>query len=140
LSVTLITLLDVEELLRNKGEQNRHRFHRGDALEAYGTWPDPVTIISNGAYGVRGFHGDTTGPDWLVEWYRRYVEAWTQRASWATTLWFWNTEIGWATVHPLLDSAGWDYVETITWDKGIGHIGCRRSLRDDAVGKRSRSR
>jgi len=40
----------------------------------------------------------------------------------ATTLWFWNTEIGWATVHPLLSREGWEYVQTILWDKGIGHI------------------
>src|SRR5690606_1700911 len=40
----------------------------------------------------------------------------------ATTLWFWNTEIGWATVHPLLAEQGWEYVQTIVWDKGIAHI------------------
>ena len=37
-------------------------------------------------------------------------------------MWFWNTEIGWATVHPLLARQGWEYVQTILWDKGIGHI------------------
>ena len=40
----------------------------------------------------------------------------------ATTLWFWNTEVGWATVHPLLVANGWDYVQVITWDKGVAHI------------------
>jgi site-specific DNA-methyltransferase (adenine-specific) len=40
----------------------------------------------------------------------------------STTLWFWNTEIGWATVHPLLLESGWDYVQLVTWDKGIAHI------------------
>jgi DNA methylase len=96
--------------------------HRGDVCKAYGSWPTPVTIISDGAYGVRGFHGDTTGPDGLLEWYRPHVEAWSQAAHPATTLWFWNTEIGWATVHPLLVEHGWDYVQTITWDKGVGHV------------------
>ncbi len=81
-----------------------------------------MTIISDGAYGVRGFHGDTTGTDGLVEWYLPHVEAWSAAAHPATTLWFWNTEVGWATVHPLLVQHGWDYVQTITWDKGIAHV------------------
>jgi site-specific DNA-methyltransferase (adenine-specific) len=37
-------------------------------------------------------------------------------------VWFWNTELGWASVHPLLTEHGWDYVQTITWDKGLGHV------------------
>ncbi|MFK0059747.1 DNA methyltransferase [Streptomyces werraensis] len=97
-------------------------FHRGNALDAYDEWDIPTTIISDGAYGVRGFHGDTTGPEGLVEWYRPHVEAWSAASSPATTLWFWNTEVGWATVHPLLVKNGWDYVQLITWDKGIAHI------------------
>jgi len=40
----------------------------------------------------------------------------------ATTLWFWNTEVGWATVHPLLVEHGWEYVQTIVWDKGVAHV------------------
>ena len=96
--------------------------HRGDALDAYGSWPAPAAIISDGAYGVRGFHGDTTGADGLPDWYRPHVGAWSRHATPATTLWFWNTELGWATVHPLLAASGWDYVQLITWDKGIAHI------------------
>ena len=95
---------------------------RGDVRDAYGSWPTPTTIISDGAYGVRGFHGDTIGPDGLVDWYRPHVAAWSAAARPATTLWFWNTELGWATVHPLLDACGWEYVQTVTWDKGIAHI------------------
>ena len=41
--------------------------HRGNALAAYDDWEAPDLIISDGAYGVRGFHGDTTGADGLVE-------------------------------------------------------------------------
>lgn len=96
--------------------------HAGDVSRAYRTWPTPVTIISDGAYGVRGFHGDTTGPEGLIEWYRPHVEAWSVAARPSTTLWLWNTEVGWATVHPLLEEQGWDYVQTITWDKGIAHV------------------
>jgi site-specific DNA-methyltransferase (adenine-specific) len=96
--------------------------HRGNVLKAYAAWPTPSTIISDGAYGIRGFLGDTTGVDDLVDWYRPHVAAWARAAGPATTLWFWNTEVGWATVHPLLVAHGWDYVETITWDKGISHV------------------
>jgi hypothetical protein len=95
---------------------------RGDALNAYRDWPAPVTIISDGAYGVRGFHGDTVGSDALPNWYRPHIQCWSAAATPATTLWFWNTEIGWASVHPLLAESGWDYVQLIVWDKGLGHI------------------
>lgn len=100
----------------------RYRLHRGDALEAYGRWATPTTIISDGAYGVRGFHGDTTGPETLGDWYAPHIEAWSKAASPASTLWFWNTEVGWATVHPLLVASGWEYVQLVTWDKGLAHI------------------
>lgn len=103
-------------------DESPHVIFRGDVADAYASWPTPTTIISDGAYGVRGFYGDTTGPDDLIEWYRPHVAAWTAAARPATTLWFWNTEIGWANVHPLLAESGWEYVETITWDKGLAHI------------------
>lgn len=102
--------------------ESAFRLHQGDVFEAYKSWPNPVTIISDGAYGVRGFHGDTTDAAELVEWYRPHIQAWTEAASPATTLWFWGTEVGWATVHSELDAAGWDYVQTIIWDKGLSHI------------------
>jgi site-specific DNA-methyltransferase (adenine-specific) len=37
-------------------------------------------------------------------------------------LWFWNTEVGWATVHQLLVDNGWDCVQAVVWDKGIAHV------------------
>lgn len=103
---------------------NKAAFHlyRGDALDAYGEWPEPDLILSDGAYGVGGFPGDPRTPEGLQEWYEPHVAAWSKAACPATTLWFWNTEIGWATVHPLLQAHGWDYVQAIVWDKGIAHI------------------
>jgi len=100
---------------------NQH-LHAGDVVEVYGEWPEPAVIVSDGAYGVGGFPGDPRTPEDLAAWYRPHVEAWSKAAHPATTLWFWNTEVGWATVHPLLAEHGWDYVETIVWDKGIAHI------------------
>lgn len=71
----------------------------GDALDAYGQWPQPGLIVSDGAYGVGGFPGDPRTPESLPDWYREHVEAWSKAAHPATTLWFWNTEIGWANVN-----------------------------------------
>ena len=96
--------------------------HRGDACGAYVEWPRPDLIVSDGAYGVGGFPGDPRTPDKLAEWYAPHVESWSKYALPATTLWFWNTEIGWATVHPLLAANSWEYAQTVVWDKGIGHI------------------
>ena len=96
--------------------------HRGDVSDAYSSWPTPACIISDGAYGVRGFHGDTTDAAGLVDWYRPHIAAWTKAATSATVLWFWGTEVGWATIHHELDKAGWDYVQTVIWDKGLSHI------------------
>lgn len=96
--------------------------HRGDAVDAYVEWPRPDLIVSDGAYGVGGFPGDPRTPDELVAWYAPHVEAWSKYSLPATTLWFWNTEIGWATTHPLLAANGWEYVQSVVWDKGISHI------------------
>ncbi len=95
---------------------------RGDALDAYTGWPAPSVIISDGAYGVGGFPGDLRTTDGLAKWYAPHIESWSRRAVPSSTLWFWNTELGWANVHPMLAEHGWDYVQTIVWDKGIGHI------------------
>ena len=96
--------------------------YRGDVLEAYTSWPTPATIISDGAYGVGGFPGDPRTPDRIADWYRPHVIEWAKHSAPATTLWFWNTEQGWATVHPLLAEHGWKYEQTIVWDKGIRHV------------------
>lgn len=94
----------------------------GDALDLYPTWAAPTVIFSDGAYGIGGFVGDPARPQDLLEWYEPHVRAWSQFATGQTTLWFWNTEIGWATVHPLLLAHGWEYRGCNIWDKGIGHI------------------
>lgn len=88
----------------------------------YDKWPSPTCIISDGPYGVGGFPGDYWKPKPLVEWYRPHIEAWSRSATPETTLWFWNTEIGWATVHPVLLENGWEYRCCNIWDKGMGHI------------------
>lgn len=94
----------------------------GDALEHYNGWAAPTVIVSDGAYGVAGFPGDPPTHEGLHEWYKPHVEAWSRYSLPSTTLWFWGTEIGWATVHPLIASGGWEFRNCHVWDKGIAHI------------------
>ncbi|SIT72421.1 DNA methyltransferase [Microbacterium sp. RU33B] len=96
--------------------------YRGDVMDAYAQWPTPAAIYSDGAYGVGGFPGDPRTPEGLGDWYRPHIEAWSRGASLATTLWFWNTEVGWANVHPVLIANGWSFEFLNTWNKGIGHV------------------
>lgn len=93
-----------------------------DVSALYKNWPAPDVIVSDGGYGLSGFRGDAKQPSELRAWYRHHIQAWSLYSRPGTTLWFWNTEIGWATVHPLLDEYGWEYVGCNTWNKGIQHI------------------
>ncbi len=94
----------------------------GDSLNFYDDWQAPDCIVSDGAYGVLGFEGDTSDHTGMPEWYEPHIEAWSRKASAKTVLWFWNSEIGWASVHPILEKHGWRYVNANIWDKGVGHI------------------
>lgn len=94
----------------------------GDALNVYESWEPPTVIVSDGPYGLASYPGDPPTPDGLPDFYRPHVRAWSRLALPATTLWFWNSELGWAITHPLLDSEGWEYRCCHVWDKGIGHI------------------
>ncbi len=94
----------------------------GDALNWYDQWPRPTVIISDGPYGVSGFPGDPPTPDALVDWYEPHIAAWSKAATPLTTLWFWNSEHGWANIHGLLQKYGWSFVNCHIWNKGIGHV------------------
>lgn len=96
--------------------------HRGDVLDVYSKWPSPVVIVADGPYGISSFPGDLRHPRGLADWYEPHIKAWSEKASPETTLWFFNTEIGWAYVHPILEKYGWSYRGCSVWDKGIGHI------------------
>jgi hypothetical protein len=93
-----------------------------DASLVYHEWPTPDVIVSDGGYGVSGFKGDAREPAELKAWYLGHIQSWSRSSRPGTTLWFWNTEIGWAIVHPVLDEHGWEYVGCNIWNKGIQHI------------------
>jgi hypothetical protein len=95
---------------------------QGDSLELCGDWDSPITIISDGPYGLNSFPGDPPTPDKLDSWYEPHIKKWSQKSTPLTTLWFWNSELGWATVHPVLIKHGWEFRNCHIWDKGIAHI------------------
>jgi site-specific DNA-methyltransferase (adenine-specific) len=95
---------------------------QGDVLEYYSDWPAPVAIISDGPYGVKGYPGDPPTAEELEEFYEPHIAVWSKMSTPQTTLWFWNTEVGWANVHSVLVKYGWTYRCGCVWDKGIGHI------------------
>jgi hypothetical protein len=95
---------------------------QGDSLSLARQWGSPVVIVADGPYGVSGYDGDLTCADDLADWYEPHVALWAEKSTPLTTLWFWNTEVGWAEVHPVLKKHGWVYRSCNIWNKGIGHI------------------
>ena len=93
-----------------------------DVSELYEDWDAPTTIVSDGAYGTGLFPDEPDDPYDIDEWYEPHIKAWSEHATPQTTLWFWNTELGWAEVHPLLEEYGWEYRGCNIWNKGMGHI------------------
>ncbi|MCT7958272.1 hypothetical protein [Laspinema palackyanum] len=98
------------------------QIENADVATRYECWQAPTVIVSDGAYGLGLFPGDPPTPTHLADWYDRHIEAWSHSCLPETTLWFWCSEIGWATVHPLLAKNGWQYRSVNIWDKGVAHI------------------
>lgn len=102
-----------------RGDVEIH-FNRVEAL--YSEWSSPICIVSDGPYGLSGYPGDLHKARELADWYRPHIRTWTEKATPETTLWFWNSELGWATVHPILLEYGWEYRTCHIWDKGLSHV------------------
>ena len=86
-------------------EKPSYLLHRGDALDAYAGLADPGDHHQRRRLRRPRLPWRHDRHRALADWYRPHVEAWGRLAAPATTLWFWNTEVGWATVHPLLVDA-----------------------------------
>jgi hypothetical protein len=111
-----------EHLAEHCVQVGNAQLFRGDSLQHYASWPAPTVIVSDGGYGILGFEGDTSDHLDLPQWYEPHVAAWSAAITDTATLWFWNSEIGWAAVHPVLERHGFRYVNCNFWDKGKGHI------------------
>ncbi|MDR3364331.1 MAG: site-specific DNA-methyltransferase [Clostridiales Family XIII bacterium] len=102
--------------------ENALFFSNCDAIYAYCDWKSPTVVISDGPYGINGYRGDLLSNSGLAEWYEPHIQAWSKCSTPITTLWFWNTELGWATVHPMIEKYGWEFKACHTWDKGMSHV------------------
>lgn len=103
-------------------EDKTVKLFNDDVLNVYDSWDTPTVIVSDGAYGLLGFDGDTSAHSDLPDWYEPHIKKWSEKATNETTLWFFNSEIGWATIHPLLEKYGWRYINANIWNKGKAHI------------------
>jgi hypothetical protein len=112
----------IEKLDVNEWSDGLLQISCADSLNLYSKWESPTVIVSDGAYGVLGFEGDTSDHIDMPSWYEPHVASWSEKALPSTTLWFWNSEIGWAAVHPILEKYGWRYVNANVWNKGIAHV------------------
>lgn len=102
-------------------DKHVHAYY-GDSIDHYRNWAAPTVIVSDGAYGILGFDGDTQDHADIASWYEPHIGKWSAAATAETTLWFWNSEIGWAAVHPVLEKMGWEYINANVWNKGLAHI------------------
>lgn len=105
-----------------KEQEPRISLAHGDALDQYDSWPSPTCIMVDGPYGVSGYPTDPPSVDGLADWYAPHIAQWSRRATPETSLWFWGTELSWATVHPVLLLHGFEYQAVHVWDKGLAHI------------------
>jgi len=94
----------------------------GDSLSALAKWAAPTAIVSDGPYGLASYPGDPPTADHLAEWYEPHLRAWYSRALPSCTLWFWNSEQGWANCHRMIEDCGWEFRNCHIWDKGMSHV------------------
>jgi site-specific DNA-methyltransferase (adenine-specific) len=94
----------------------------GDSMQTCDGWPAPTVIVSDGPYGLASYPGDPATPDGLADCYEPFVKKWYERALPSATLWFWNSEQGWANCHRMIEACGWEFRNCHIWDKGIAHV------------------
>ena len=113
-------LANIDEIsLATKG---RATIQFGNCLSLCEKWPSPTVIISDGPYGLSSYPGDPPTPECLADCYRPFLVKWYEMSLPSTTLWFWNSEQGWANCHAVIEESGWEFRNCHIWDKGISHI------------------
>ena len=94
----------------------------GNSLQYCKEWAAPTVIISDGPYGLHSYPGDPWTPEGLAECYEPYLRLWYDLALPCCTLWFWNSEQGWANCHRMIEDCGWEFRNCHIWDKGLSHV------------------
>ena len=102
--------------------RGRARVELGDGLLLCDHWDAPTVIVSDGPYGLGSYPGDPPTPEGLAECYRPFLRKWYERALPSATLWFWNSEQGWANCHRMIEDCGWEFRNCHIWDKGLSHV------------------
>lgn len=133
----------------------QYHLYAGKVQDVYAKWPAPDLIVADGATlsamnlsaalntaplsesasepnaavaSAGGVGGCAPLSDFCT-WYQPHIAAWAKAAKPSTSLWLWNTEIGWASLHPQLQAAGWEFVQLVVWNKGSSasaHLGHSR--------------
>ena len=94
----------------------------GDSLLHCAEWDAPTVIVSDGPYGLRSYPGDPPTPEGLAAFYEPHLRRWHELALPSCTLWFWNSEQGWANCHRTIEDCGWEFRNCHIWDKGMSHV------------------
>ncbi len=94
----------------------------GDSLRLCERWERPTVIVSDGPYGLASYPGDPATPEGLADFYRPFLKIWHDRALPSATLWFWNSEQGWANCHRAIEESGWEFRNCHIWNKGMFHV------------------
>ena len=118
----LIVLSEPSPAAVRRDTRNDISIECGDSFNLCDRWASPTVIISDGPYGLGSYPGDPISPEGLAECYRPFLLKWHQRALPSATLWFWNSEQGWANCHRAIEECGWEFRNCHIWDKGISHI------------------
>ena len=94
----------------------------GDSLKLCESWAAPTVIVSDGPYGLASYPGDPVSPEGLADCYKPFLLKWYERSLPSTTLWFWNSEQGWANCHRMIEACGWEFRNCHIWNKGMSHV------------------
>lgn len=112
----------LQPMLPERTEKKSVHIEFGDSLRLCEKWERPTVIVSDGPYGLASYPGDPATPEGLADFYRPFLKAWYERALPSATLWFWNSEQGWANCHRAIEEAGWEFRNCHIWNKGMSHV------------------
>jgi hypothetical protein len=108
--------------LRMEGEPyvfygSNGRIIRSRVEQVYPTIPagSVALTISDGPYGISKAVWDRIAS--LPDFYRPHIAEWTRISAPSSSLYFWSTSEGWASVHPEIVAAGWTFRCLIVWVK-----------------------
>ena len=68
-----------EEPCVNTFEYEGTKLFCDDSLNRYDEWEPPTVIVSDGAYGILGFQGDTPNHHSIVDWYEPHIAKWSEK-------------------------------------------------------------